>query len=711
MALLRGDLSSWSADDRASLVRSLLDSVERKRSTESPCSNAEAYGKLIHPGLAAQLRSVITDGQLGVTTRRLGFLIAEKCKLKELQPELLQVALDATDHPKVRAGALSALKQCGDASVPSLVRPLAAGNAGPDPDDDIKGNALDLLWPDHITAAELFPLLTPSVDNYLGAYAVFQMTLPNTLKTADLLPALEWATQLIAQSDRTGGFRGKTLADAIMFKAWQVFENPELTRPFLEHIAVRLRHHGEFCRGTDHEAQEAFMSGLDAHVARRRKFLLAACADALEPIEVYSYHRAGLLIETDLEWLLSIAPGGSIPMPGLNLETLCKFIERTFVVENVAHFEAIYAAAERWPALRARYAHWFDGVRLDSPGAVQARAQQEQLRELEKDRRPPLVTDLSNQILARLAEAEDGRWQAWWRLTCYLQLTPQSRAGGDHFDYFITAMPGWRDADETLRRRIVASAERYLAEAETSIDDWLGQEPMPIYANDVAGLRAFILLSQVSPEGYGRIAGPIWQKWAPVIVGLPRKTVIDNSPDILKILTDAMMRAPAEFVGAVGTIIRLERERTRAPGATPKPGPPFFMLYDLDGCWDSVPLKDAIYDEFCNADNTPAEYGSLLDALLKVGADPALDHALGFLAESKPSTRGRNLAIAQVLLSRGGPLVASDGDGNGVRRRLGQRSAARRGPTLQLRQTFLRRHERVRDRGFIFDDSTAVPAG
>ena len=102
-------------------------------------------------------------------------------------------------------------------------------------------------------------------------------------------------------------------------------------------------------------------------VARRHKFLLALCAGALDRIEVYSYRRVGLLLEADLEWLLSIAPGGSNPAPGLNVETLCNLIECAFVIENVAHFEALYAAAERWPALRARYAIWFDGVRLDSP--------------------------------------------------------------------------------------------------------------------------------------------------------------------------------------------------------------------------------------------------------------------------------------------------------------------------------------------------------
>ncbi len=187
-----------------------------------------------------------------------------------------------------------------------------------------------------------------------------------------------------------------------------------------------------------------------------------------------------------------------------------------------------------------RYASWFDSVRLDSPEVARFRAQQQQLRALEHDRPPPLAPDLSERIFALLTEAESGRWQAWWQLTCYLNLTPESRGWGLDLGYFIATMPGWVNADEPLRRRIVASGERYLAEAETSIDAWLGHETMHIQWNDVAGLRAFILLRQVSPEGYSRITGSTWQKWAPVIVGLPRRLVVDIAPDIAQILTDAM---------------------------------------------------------------------------------------------------------------------------------------------------------------------------
>jgi hypothetical protein len=446
-----------------------------------------------------------------------------------------------------------------------------------------------------------------------------------------------------------GGFRGMSLADAVMFKAWQAFD-PELTRPFLDHIAARLHHHGDLCRGLDRDAQKAFINSLRDNVDKRHRFLLALCAGALRQIEVYGYRRAGLLLDGDLGWLLSIAPGGTNAAPGLNAETVFNLIEGAFDFKNVAHFEALYAAAERSPTLRARYAAWFNEVRLDSPEAVQARERREQVRALENDRPPPIAPDPAGQVRAKLAEAEAGAWQVWWQLTCYLMLTPESRAFGNVLDYFVTAMPGWGDSDDSVRCRIVASAERYLAEAETSIDAWLGHEPMPTYHNAIAGLRAFILLKQVSPEGYARITDGTWRKWAPVIVGLPRRLVVNESPEIARILVDALRHALVEFVAAVRTIILLERERIHAPGATPNPGPPFFILRDLDGCWHQPLLRHAILDELRNPANTPAEYAAFLEVLLQAGVESALDHALGLLADPGPAARARSLAVADVLL-------------------------------------------------------------
>jgi hypothetical protein len=146
--------------------------------------------KLAHPGLVAQLRPVIVLRSLKAATRRVALNIAERCGLKELQPEILNVVLDGSDNHAVRAMAVAALRRCGDASALSQLLALARDEAGDDPQDEIKGYALDLLWPTHISTADVFALLTPSDPSFFGGYANFMFGLPTRLATPDLLPAL-----------------------------------------------------------------------------------------------------------------------------------------------------------------------------------------------------------------------------------------------------------------------------------------------------------------------------------------------------------------------------------------------------------------------------------------------------------------------------------------------------------------------------------------
>jgi haloacid dehalogenase-like hydrolase len=334
------------------------------------------------------------------------------------------------------------LKACGCAVVPAQMLPLARGECGPDPQDDIKGQALDILWPNYISATELFALITHPNEGYYGAYALFLNALPKTLTGGDLLPALEWATGFIAQVTHNGTFKEKTLADAILFRAWKVFEEPPLTRPFVEHVFARLREHGDLCRGTDYRARDAFLKELKDDVARRRKFLLAACTYPIERMAVFSYLRAGILMHAGLEWLLETSPGGTAPVEGLNSNTLCNLIEIAFDYDNPVHFEALYAAALRWSLLWARYATVFEGVSLDSAEVAQARDRQRQLREMQEDIPPPLVADPTKQVLARLEQFEAGQPDDWWRLNMDLTLTPTSRQPGSDLDYVITEMPG-----------------------------------------------------------------------------------------------------------------------------------------------------------------------------------------------------------------------------------------------------------------------------
>ena len=653
--LLRGDLSKWDATDLATLVDSLLAYVEQGRFYDYFFGVSETYERLKHAGLAAQLRATLTDRARKPITRRTALAIAERCELKELQPEVLKAALDRTEEPMVRAGAVAALKQCGDASVPAQILAMVQSGVGSDPAADIRGHALDLLWPDHITAEQLFALLTPSDEHYIGSYAHFLFELPGTLTTEHLGPALTWATAYIKTSNLMGEFRDKTLADAIMFKAWEVFEDPALTGPFLEHVAARLHHYGDLCRGTNGKANEAFVERLRTGTPRRRQFVLRLCQQHMDRLAAQPYIHVGFVRSEDFEWLVKISPGGSSPVLELSEESLCSFISFLFDAENNDQFETLYPACQKWLLLHRYFAYLIDGVLIDSADAAQARALQRQMQEMQERVPPPAIADLPAEIAALLARAENGEWQAWCWLNLVLMLTPKSPTIVEGLNYFITKMPGWASADEATRRRIVATAQTYLTDAESSVDLWFGKIPMPLHSNDLSAVRAFILLRQAAPDGYAAIPQATWEKWAPVIIGLRLPLADDPSSETGGLLRDALTKAPAAFVLAVRKMLHMEKAQARASSDAQALSVthPFHFLQDLEGCWDDEGLKVALFDEMQASDLRPAEYAALVDALLKATYRPAIEDAVAridLLDESR-------IAIADVFLRLAPGLV------------------------------------------------------
>lgn len=634
----------------AALVDSLLAYVEQGRFYEYFFGVSETYETLKHPSLAPQLRATLTDRARKPITRRTALAIAERCEVKELQTELLEAALDRSEDPMVRAGAVAALKQCGDASVPAQILAMVQSGVGSDPAADIRGHALDLLWPDHITADQLFALMAPSDEHYVGSYAYFLFEFPGTLKPEHLGPALAWATAYINTSNLMGEFRDKTLADAIMFKAWEVFEVAALTGPFLEHVAARLHEYGELCRGTDVKANEAFLERLRTDTSRRRQFVLCLCQQHMGRLTALPYIRAGFVRSEDFEWLVEISPGGSSPSPGLSEESLCSFISFLFNVESNDQFETLYPACLKWPLLRKYFAFLIDGELIDSADATQARALQRQMQEMRDRVPPPAVADLPAEIEALLARAEKGEWQGWCWLNLILMLTPKSSAIVEGLNYFITSMPGWVAADEVTRRRIVATAQTYLTDAETSVDLWFGKDPMPLLSNDLSAVRAFILLRQESPDGYAAIQQAAWEKWAPVIVGLRLQLADDRSGETRGLLRDALTKAPEVFVSAVRKMLHMEKAQARASldAQALSVAHPFLVLRDLEDCRDDEGLKVALFDEMQASDLRPAEYAALVDVLLKAGYRPAIEDAVARIDRLDEST----IAIADVLLRR-----------------------------------------------------------
>ena len=555
-----------------------------------------------------------------------------------------------SEEPSIRADAVAALSKCGDESVKIQLLPLVHDQLTPDRNQQIKGRALAILWPDHLTAADLFASITPSADNFMGAYARFLSDLPQSLSEADVVVALKWASAYVRTMSRTGQFHIKGLADDILAKAWEYADNPEVMQAIVFYVRLLLRNmHGLFLRAIE-RTEQAFRTRLRTESQKRRQFLLALLRQPqpLTSIEVISL-RPSLLQESDLEWLLSISPRGTNPVAGVDEQSLCGLIEAICNVNNPAHFEAMYSFATQWPLLHQHYQEILDGVPLVSASAERQREYYRLTQRLESTNPPPIDPPPAERISMGLERFENGEISAWWPLTLNLMLSLDNPYYNE-LSHRITTMPGWAAADEVTRRLILIAAKRYLEEAAPAIEKWIGKNTY--MHSDVAAYRALALLKEVDPDTYDGLYAVVWKKWTPVVVAVPKESGSEEAQFHDTIASDAVTNAPEEFAQTVQQLIRLERRRSRTQ-SNQTTITPFFILRTLDQCWHSPALKEVVYAELKNRNNSPAQCEALLGCLLKASYEPACEFALRLFTPSRIRTangRSRALAAAAHLL-------------------------------------------------------------
>ena len=151
---------------------------------------------LAHPGLAGQLAPVLTAladphaPQPNPDQSYLALMLARQAGPTDVITPVLQAAARPDLGHGLRAIAARTAATLDEATAaPVLVDVLAEITEHPDrdPDDEIRGIALSVLWPRHLKADGLAAsLTTPQRDNVLGAYYIFRRRLPGLLSDDDI---------------------------------------------------------------------------------------------------------------------------------------------------------------------------------------------------------------------------------------------------------------------------------------------------------------------------------------------------------------------------------------------------------------------------------------------------------------------------------------------------------------------------------------------
>ena len=614
--LLRSDVASTDKEDKATLVKTMLRLYDEERLLDAGWAPRDRYKRLEHPDLADQLRPYVGDNSKSLSARRVALDIAEACKLRALQDEAVEVAIDPAGDPRVRKEAAHFVAVAGDSLTRARLLPLASGSAGNDPDDDLKGNGLRAVWPEHVGTDELFALLVPPKNpNYMGAYEAFlTYELTDKLETSDLPAALAWVEE--KEPDHRHLFRFGELADQIMQRAWAELLNPGVAPAFARAALARLRRHEEVIK----ERKEIFeaigepkFSERVAADDQRRHLLLEEMIGLLvtekEDAFYLTHWKTPLVTGDDVGWLLEILQSNASEQRRAAIAALIGYTRHLWDEKSE---ELVYLAHVQDQALARAVDSVFAPVELRSEEAETQRRTHERISRWEKeDEEPPPDPPVSVLIAHALDKFEAGDLEAFWaNVYGLMEYDERGRRNVSGAEWDMTALPGWEAVDDGTKARIIEAAKRWLLEGDPQTDEWLGKDI--IYNPAFAGYRALCLLLRFELDFLEELSTDVWQKWIPIILDFPvtLNTEEEKEPH-LRLVAMAYDRAPDHLISTLLVLIDYEGDKGSV-----------FVTRSLERCLDNR-LADVVLDKVKDPALKPAAFGVLLDELLGYGMEEA----------------------------------------------------------------------------------------
>lgn len=655
--LLQSDISTIDDENKAQLVEALL----KLHHEEKLKYDWRRYNNLNYPGLAALLESYIRDSSKNQWARLVAIDIGQDCNVKAVQDSLADIALDPTQLYTVRTHAAYTVCVIGDEKTKARLKPLAVGEAGDEPDDDLKGYALRAVWSQHISVEDLlahlsqpkqkeaFPIIGGAYQDFIAA------EFAEHLQLSDLPVALKWLEQLPQKYDLHYPFR--ELADSVMLKAWQNINEPGVLEAFASVAILRLKQHDGILGDRPHREYtcDSFDRTRDADVEpllrnsdEKRQQLIETIVLLISESESNFLEFTDIVCSKDVLWIIERIASAKPPRI---VDVWVKLLRLALSWHNLywkstTHIDAILEARNISSAMQSEFEI---EIELGSEKAEQAKASYLQYQNLLKPSEPEPTLDPppKQRVLAALEKVESGQPQLWWQIVVEMTLIPTSEEyiHDRIFESDITRLPGWMEAEANTKARIVEAAKNYLEAGDPETQTWLGTNNFS--HPPFAGYQALYLLAKQEPDFISKISTDTWTKWIPVIlksINFPHRNTESKEDNVCReIVRTVYQNAPDELIE---TLVSLMVHNNYQPRNF-YPDDVYQLTNKLlDRCLASL-IIGRVSDENLNA----GMLDILLTDLFNQDIDKAKEIAKSFLPAKVPgSGEVRNKAIVAARL-------------------------------------------------------------
>lgn len=642
VVLLRSDVAKADNKTRSDLVKNLLRQYDETDFLDN--EHPGYYGRLKHPKLAEQLRLYLRDDTKSIDARNVAIGIADACRIQEVVDDLLEIILDARQQNQIRVKAACAISRIGfdkDGINVQSLRKLALDDVEDDPNDEIKGCVLRALWPSHLKTEELFKILKPCKNiDLFGSYNGFiSQCLKEHKWENDINHALKWVTS--QKGAMNIGHILSKLEDTILLQAWERLDSPGVLEEFAKAILSRIKF-DNFKIIVDRDYSKKFWELLKYDDEKRRKLV-----DAIAPlllnsdlnIPKFRFSKPKLIFPKDIRWMIECLKKTCSQK---EKEIWAEFIDFEFDVDSAENVSAIMSAYKDEPFLNKIFAQRFKPILLDSPEAEKRKTEFYQMQKMiqNEEKEKSNIPSPSERILRLLDDFESGDLSAWWEINRMMAVEGNSELYGDESESNLTKLPGWQNADDVTRDRILDAATRYIIEQPSDTTKWLGTNIF--YFTEIAAYKALMLLIHELPDSLSSFNEGIWKKWAPIILAYPISYGTGDEKIHYAIVKLTYQLVPDEIIKTLLLLIDKENQKEGCISITRK----------LELCWDEKLIK-VLELKLKDENLKPEAVGSLLEDLLKRHSVQARSYAEVILSQPIPlegDARKRAAITARMLI-------------------------------------------------------------
>jgi hypothetical protein len=616
--LLLSDSTTLSSEVRCRLVSGLLEKFERAELADRESTLFRLYAKLAYPGMAQQVREVISEPALGTVAKREAIAMARACKLTELSGFLADLALNGAAPIQLRTSAAITVADTGDSASRRSLLPLTAG-LPEDIEDEVKGAALHALWPGVLEVQEILPCLTRRKQpNHYGLYEFFLLGLPEEASDQDVALLLRWISGLDQSYSMSHSFGG--MASRILDRAWSIADAPEVMAELPHALRNANRLHFERSKANWLEP------------ASRRRALITQLVQSFgsreEALKDWP-NNLGIPTASDFEWLLAQFQGSSAKHQPIWLELLT----RVFSLDDAKQTDAILEAASISTSLATEFGWCLGSVDLSSARAEQAREAQRE-REKWKKLRESRRKDGRAELDKLLDLAERGELEAWCRIPWALSIDSDGNEPGGLPPTDLVTKPGWLAADLSTRGRIMRAGTNFVKDYDPKTSEWLHRNT---WSSDViSGLSAFSILNCERPDLLSALLAETWKRWAPALVSYPFFGDGDQTAAALRLA--AYANAPSVVLETIATAIDADD---------------VFATQYVDSFWDDR-LANLLLTKLRGPGLKDGTFSSLLRKLLEHSNHEACQVARDLVTgppPSDPTARSKAISTGVSLLS------------------------------------------------------------